>query len=100
MYIFVYTNSKPHCIKLVVHAHYGLRQGCLETLALPINWLGFSLFLCKVDDLHEKYHECLEMLMENQVSNKHVNRILQQGFAHLCPLGIQGLSSCCVLVNY
>lgn len=53
-----------------------------------------------MDDLHEKYHECLEMLMENQVSNKHVNRILQQGFTHLCPLGIQGLGSCCVLVNY
>ena len=92
MYIFVYTNSKPHCIKLVVHAHYGLRQGCLETLALPINWLGFSLFLCKVDDLHEKYHECLEMLMENQVSNKHVNRILQQGSHTFVLLESKGLA--------
>ena len=92
MYIFVYTNSKPHCIKLVVHAHYGLRQGCLETLALPINWLGFSLFLCKVDDLHEKYHECLEMLMENQVGNKDVNRILQQGSQTFVLLESRGLA--------
>ena len=59
---------------------------------LPINCLGFSLFLCKVDDLHEKYHECLEMLMENQVSKKDVNRILQQGSQTFVLLESRGLA--------
>lgn len=33
----------------------------------------------KVDDLHEKYHECLEMLMENQREVKKLNTKIESG---------------------
>ena len=35
-----------------------------------------TVFLSQVDDLQDKYHECLEMLMENQVKKKKRKSIL------------------------
>ena len=59
----------------------------MDTFELLVNLfvLQYSILtvLYQVDDLQDKYHECLEMLMENQVTVNRVQSLLIENSSKL-----------------